>query len=186
MTKHPDHLMNYSAFVQSRAKAPEAIQATLTPDKIDAMHAVWGITGEVMEYYLAPTVNNQIEELHDIGFYIQMLENRFGVVTVAPPPEFSQDPGAENIFNSPMNLMRATNDLFDLAKKVIVYNDESKLEAVLKTFSFLKYQWVLKLNQHGITEEEAHLLNQNKLIKRYANGYSDAAAATRADKQPGE
>lgn len=181
--KHPDYAMVYSEFVDSRAKTPDAIHDSLTIDKVDLLHAVWGIAGEVMEYYLAPNQSNKIEELHDIGFYIQLIENRFGDVTIQLAPETSS---FDLSWSDKEKLLRAANTFFDLAKKYVIYNQADKQDALVNAFHTLKYVWAEELRLVGITVEEANLLNQAKLIKRYATGYSDKAAAERADKPAGE
>lgn len=186
MNRHPDFVLPYSEFVASRAKDPSAILDTIYPLKMDVIHLAWGIAGEVFEFYLANSTTNQVEELHDIGFYLQMWENRFGPVEVDTPPEFSQDPEMEAIFATPYDLMKQANNFFDLAKKWVIYNNESKFTELQHAFFYLKAAWQVRLRDHGITAEEAQLLNQAKLIRRYPEKYSDQAAATRADKPTGE
>lgn len=182
-TRHEHFTLGYPEFVGTRAKAPLPILQSLNEDKVDLLHAAWGVAGEVMEYYLAPNQSNKIEELHDIGFYIQMIENRFGEVTVqlAVPKGEVETPWSER-----NNLLKAANTFFDLAKKFVIYNQADKNTALVDSFRELKCVWAEELRIVGITIEEANLLNQSKLIKRYAKGYSDQAAAERADKPAGE
>lgn len=187
-TRHQHFSFDYRTFVASRSKAPGQILTTLNLDKVDLLHAAWGIAGEVMEYYLAPNQSNKIEELHDIGFYIQMIENRFGEVSVQLPPEpvKSDNEFMAEYRNPYLDLLNKANTFFDLAKKFVIYNQAEKQDMLVEAFAQFKCQWAVDLRKQGITIEEANLLNQSKLIKRYSNGYSDKAAAERADKPAGE
>ena len=91
----------YAEFVASLIKPPEAILATLTPDKANMLHMLVGLTGEasgelsdaikkhvmynqsldtVMCEKTGATIEQTIkEELGDIAFYFQGLLNQFGL-----------------------------------------------------------------------------------------------------------
>lgn len=187
--RHPHFLFGYPEFVHTRTKNPGAILTSLDLNKVDLLHAAWGIAGEVMEYFLATTQTNRIEELHDIGFYIQMIENRFGEIekeqiqtAVGEAAELDFD----DLLNGHLDLVRACNIFFDYAKKAVIYGNDSVHESMRTAFIRFKHTWQVELAMNGISIEEAQLLNQSKLIKRYSNGYSDKAAAERADKAQGE
>lgn len=184
--RHEHFILGYPEFVGTRAKAPLPILQSLNEDKVDLLHAAWGIAGEVMEYYLAPNQSNKIEELHDIGFYIQMIENGFGNVEEMQKQQHLQAVESVDTYYDKMDLIRKANIFFDLTKKCVIYGNDSIIDKMTEAFVRFQASWENELHMNGITIEEANLLNQSKLIKRYAKGYSDKAAAERADKPAGE
>lgn len=79
----------YERFVAERVKSPQEIIETMTPAKVDLLHAAIGISGEAGElldavkkhviYNKDLDVDNVIEELGDLEFYIEALRQRIGV-----------------------------------------------------------------------------------------------------------
>lgn len=75
----------YSDFVNSRTKNPEDILCSLSPGRVNILHATLGISGEAGElvdaikkyivYNRELDIENIKEELGDLFFYIQMLMN---------------------------------------------------------------------------------------------------------------
>ena len=75
----------YKHFVGTRAKSGDEISATFTPLKANLTHAALGIAGESGElvdaikkyvmYEKDLDLNNVIEELGDLEFYMEMLRN---------------------------------------------------------------------------------------------------------------
>jgi len=77
--------ISYHAFVSARVKPGTKLLETMTPDKINLVHMAMGISGEAGELldaikkhcvYNKPLDRvNVIEELGDICFYIQGIQN---------------------------------------------------------------------------------------------------------------
>lgn len=80
-------LVNYAGFVKTLVKPGSAIQDTLTPAKVNMMHAAVGIAGEAGElldaikkvviYNKPIDMLNIIEELGDLEFYMEQLRQQF-------------------------------------------------------------------------------------------------------------
>jgi NTP pyrophosphatase (non-canonical NTP hydrolase) len=82
---------NYTAFVKSRVKDPEIIADSLQrrPNLVGMLHAVLGISGEAGElldaikktaiYEKPLDVQNIVEELGDLEFYMEMMRQAIGV-----------------------------------------------------------------------------------------------------------
>ncbi len=76
-----EHYVSYSDFVASRVKNPEDIIETLDTEKVDLIHASFGLAGEVGElvdavkkhfaYNKPLDIVNIREELGDIEFYLE-------------------------------------------------------------------------------------------------------------------
>lgn len=87
-------MVSYEAFVKSITKEPREIKANLGERHIGVLHAVLGISGEAGElldavkkhviYDKPLDVENTIEELGDIMFYITMLCNELNIDLVVP------------------------------------------------------------------------------------------------------
>ena len=87
------HLINenitYSQFVEVLIKDPEEIRESLTPQKINLLHMVLGISGEAGElldsikkyviYNKPIDLINIIEELGDLLFYIEGIKNELHI-----------------------------------------------------------------------------------------------------------
>lgn len=77
--------VNYPMFVKSKFRSGIEINATITPLRLELIHASMGIAGEAGElldaikkhtmYDLPLDVANVIEEIGDLEFYIQALKN---------------------------------------------------------------------------------------------------------------
>jgi len=75
--------------VTALVKPGEAIIASLTPERADALHMAVGIAGEAGElldaikkhviYDKEPDLTNIIEELGDLEFYMEGLRQRYGI-----------------------------------------------------------------------------------------------------------
>lgn len=78
-------------------------------------------------------------------------------------------------------------ELMDAVKKHIYYNREIDRENVKEELGDLEFYLQALRSRLGITRQETLEHNINKLLKgkkaRYKEGYSDQAAAERADKQ---
>ncbi len=81
--------VNYSDFVEVLKKPGEDILASLTPEKADMIHMVFALAGEVGElmdavkkhfaYEKPLDLDNVIEELGDIEFYLEGFRSRIAV-----------------------------------------------------------------------------------------------------------
>lgn len=77
--------ITYSEFVAKLIKSPEELLQNLTPEQMNLIHMVMGISGEAGElldavkkfaiYNKPLDVNNVIEELGDLMFYIEGIKN---------------------------------------------------------------------------------------------------------------
>lgn len=77
--------LTYSQFVDKLVKPPHTILETLTPDKVNLLHMVLGMSGEAGElldnikkyviYNKSIDLINIIEELGDLLFYIEGIKN---------------------------------------------------------------------------------------------------------------
>lgn len=80
-------------------------------------------------------------------------------------------------------------EVLDLAKKVWVYgkplSEEMRQKFIEEIGDMMFYEAVL-LAQLGIHPDQVRAANVAKLLKRYPEGYSDAAAQARADKPAGQ
>lgn len=84
-----NQVIDYPSFVHKLFKDPATIQETLTPEKINLLHAAVGISGEAGElldaikkhvvYNKPIDIANVIEELGDLMFYMQAMMNQLDV-----------------------------------------------------------------------------------------------------------
>lgn len=84
-----DNNLTYSQFVTKLIKDPEEIKESLTPQKINLLHMVLGISGEAGEildsikkyviYNKPIDLINIIEELGDLLFYIEGIKNELHI-----------------------------------------------------------------------------------------------------------
>lgn len=179
----------YIEFVKSRAKGGDAILLSLTPEKCHLLHMAIGISGEaaeLLEAHVEEDAENVEEELGDLLFYLTGATFAFkewNYPIEAPPLiEASNYPNLD-IADA---VVAAAGNFLDLVKKYTVYNkpfDEIALSGALAIVlnEIEIFATVFELNIPDLVNE-----NMTKLLKRYANGYSDKAAQERADKPAGE
>lgn len=81
--------ITHPELVKTLVKSPHAIMGSLSSSKVDLIHAVMGITGEAGElldgikkhviYDKDLDLENVIEELGDMEFYMEQLRQRLGI-----------------------------------------------------------------------------------------------------------
>lgn len=77
-------------------------------------------------------------------------------------------------------------ELADAIKKEYIYNKPRDRTNIIEELGDLRFYMQAVMNHYGITESEILQANANKLGKRYKGlRYTDTAAITRADKEPG-
>lgn len=74
-------------------------------------------------------------------------------------------------------------EFLDSLKKSWVYNKNIDNENLIEELGDLMFYIQAAANALGVSLEDIVLKNIEKLMKRYPDGYSDAAAIARADKQ---
>ncbi len=195
---HPD-------LVRALVKPPMDIIATLAPETVDLWHAATGIageTGELLEALVgdpktmdilgqAPCesgivdLDNIVEELGDIEFYMEQLRQRVGMDR---NPDVDSDAMliplsiGRLLFNA-AHIAAAGTAVLDAVKKAAVYNKALDLEALADAMVRLDLFMGSIRFQFALSREQVLTANIAKLSKRYAAlTYSDAAAHERADK----
>lgn len=175
----------YIAFVQSRAKPGADILATLTAEKTHLLHMAVGISGEAAEFFESKTEVNSREEAGDLLFYIT------GATFALPSWSDSDWQEARSATRTDKfagsyaheSVVLAAGDFLDLVKKYTVYNKPFEETVIKEALIEVLYQLG---TYYGDELDLALDENVAKLTKRYATGYSDAAAQERADKPAGE
>lgn len=74
-------------------------------------------------------------------------------------------------------------EIIDAVKKTWIYGQPLDTENILEECGDTLFYVVALLLEHGFSLDDAMHYNMFKLSKRYPDGYSDAAAIERADKQ---
>lgn len=155
---------------------PEMVRLLFKPDTIPQMytHAAIGIVGEAIELHFATDLDNVVEELGDVGFYLQalcMLRGRdlAGFISRERPLG--------------MSMLEEAQEILDTIKKYAIYGaplNESRLDHHLANLAACYFA---KLRVFGLTWEFVRDANMRKLEKRYHKGsFSTDQAVRRADK----
>lgn len=158
------------------------------------LHAAIGISGECGELLVASSIENIVEELGDIEFYVeagyQVLGGRR--TPLADGLEVAgSDPAMHQVLGTVTIAMSSTSArLLDLAKKGWVYNKplDENAERALR-FELMRIELMMEQLREmvGVRRPDVLRTNQTKLGKRYPQGvYTDQAAQVRADKADGE
>lgn len=162
--------------VRLLVKSPDILHRQSSAFVWSILHPIVGIAGEVPEFMHATSAGNKLEEAGDVLFYARDLRIKAGL------EEFEAVEPTE-----PMDLLAGR--LLDIGKKVAMYGqplDTDKKGKMLEYLDGIIWHLIGGLDDSGFTYENALEHNLNKLLKgpnaRYAGGYSDAAAAARADK----
>lgn len=158
------------------------------------LHAAIGISGETAELLVANSIENIVEELGDMEFYVeagyQVLGGRRSALADGLVLD-SADPALHQVLGTVTIAMSTTaGRLLDLAKKGWVYSkpiDEDVERAMRYELMRLEVMMEQLLDMVGVRRPDVLRTNQQKLGKRYPGGvYTDQAAQVRADKPAGE
>jgi hypothetical protein len=171
--------LEHTEMVRQLVKSPDILHAQSSAFVWSILHPIVGIAGEVPELLHANNKANLLEESGDILFYARDLRIK------ADLDEYQAlDPKAPT---EPMDLLAGR--LLDLGKKIAMYGqamDLIKRERMLEYLNGIHWHVLVGLNRESLSYRDALEHNINKLLKgpsaRYAGGYSDEAAAHRADK----
>lgn len=173
----------YAEFVESKRKDPQQIADELgsQPSNCDAVHMAMGVVGEAIELLIATDLDNTLEELGDLEFYLTGFEN-LGWVKGWKSYPHSYSFGVVSQHQIKLNIVEDAGTILDLVKKATMYQKDIDLPAFRDAFRQIHLGMEQMYVGLTYTREEVLQRNVDKLNKRYAQGYSDKAAQDRADK----
>jgi hypothetical protein len=161
----------YLKFVADRFRAwPEDPARTFT-------HAVLGLRTEWDEFLSADSVENEKEEIGDFLFYCAALYPLAEMEPEWEPTRNEMDQSDSTVFHLSLEA------LTDMAKKWLAY---SKTPTPLEIRNHLIPVMTYVADMEDLRLPSTIEANKAKLLKRYPNGFSTAAALARADKEPGQ
>lgn len=181
-------LDTYAAFVESRFKGAVQTMTDLqdaSSGEAQALHIAMGIVGELGEYRHSTSRANMLEELGDLGFFLQAASLWSG----HPVPEFGRDTrqvsgrtGIAGHAEAVAALDVFSINLLDRVKKVVIYRKEGVTLLTRDQHTCMHRDFQIICKFHCVTPEQLQRDNVAKLTKRYTNGYSNEAAQLRLDK----
>lgn len=174
--------VEFTTMVNFLLKPGADIIASLTPEKIDLLHATIGVVGEGGEVVAALQKDdreNLVEEIGDTNFYADKIYTITGIVRRGYSEYSDANPCEIDYF-----ILVA--DLLDLVKKYVVYNKPLDVDSLTVKLDLMEYFLFCVGEEYKISRQETLDYCANKLSVRYAGGYSDQAAQTRADKPEGQ
>jgi hypothetical protein len=178
--------MNEVLYARPYPDMVSSLQKKMGSQGADVLHAAVGICGEAAELAVARSVEDIVEELGDMEFYVEACFQALGgrLVTDYPLVLDQGDPaGMQCLSTAPTYLMVMAGHLLDKAKKSWVY--EKPVDQVGLRTDLLRLEVAMRVLRELIQVSRTDVLraNQNKLGKRYPGGvYTNQAAITRADK----
>lgn len=167
--------MTYQEFVISRVKWLPTVGENLA-------HAGMGLLGEVYELEIYDGIKNYLEELGDVEFYLGHYKQSLGAYYTGE--DFVPREEARAIEANPLNALKLhAATLHDFAKKIWIY--QKPILGLPLTAHIIRTELCLHFLAENVkkTRQEVQQINQEKLTKRYPNGYSDKDAQERKDKQ---
>lgn len=158
------------------------------------LHAAIGISGETAELLVADSIENIVEELGDMEFYIEAGYQVLGGRRSALADELvleASDPAQHQVLGTVTIAMSTTaGRLLDFAKKCWEYNKplNDNAERTVR-YELMRLECMMEqlLDMVGVRRPDVLRTNQTKLGKRCPQGvYTDQAAQVRADKADGK
>lgn len=187
--------ITHEELVRALVKPPLDILNSLSQDSVDLWHGATGVAGEVGELVecLAATddpmsadynIDNLIEELGDLFFYLEQLRQRIG----KPWRDSSQVAEQNNLdmqyLPKYLTAIVVTGcNILDMVKKAAVYNKLLNPEDLDDHIYRMDLLLETIMAMFGLPRAAVLGANIDKLRKRYGERYSDVAAQERADKQ---
>jgi len=189
--------INHADMVAGLMKPGPEILQNLTAEEADLWHGATGVAGETTEVLEAITqmfitgsldVQNMVEELGDIEFYMEAVRQNIG--TARDEIMQFQTEKHFTIANEPLEcaslLAIAGGQLLDTVKKHVVYKKPLDREGIQYNLANLEVCVGVIRQAIQVTREETLEANIAKLSVRYKGlQYSDKAAQERADKAEG-
>lgn len=172
----------HSEMVRALAKNPVTIIDELTPQKMNFLHMAIGLVGEAIEFANHDSPENALEELSDIAFYAEGVRIEFGIKeTIYLDEVYKLD--MEQLRSYALELIGASGEILDAAKKAAIYDQEVNLERVALYMESLDHSLHHLRGLLAFTRQQVLDYNIAKLSKRYPNfNYTNQAAQDRADK----
>lgn len=173
--------IRYGDMVRRLAKPGEAILQSLSPLDCHKWHMVSCIPDEVGELLVALADNNMdevVEELGDIHFYLEGLCQAYELGTMEPvqiyvPPHHTTQ----------IAVLKRASDVFTYVKNDVIYRKTQNRAQLVGLMSNLYAALLLLSHEVGLTPRGIIANNITKLSKRYQEKtYSDKAAQERKDK----
>lgn len=194
-------LITHPQLVAALVKPPLDILNSLSLDKVDLWHGATGVAGETGELLEGiadkersdlDKIDNIVEELGDIEFYVQQIRSRTNLHRAGAADDLAlknhTEGAAEQHIKNPLLHLAvqaaiAGSQVLDIIKKGAIYNKDVDGHALMDAFFNLDVAMGGIRLLINVTRQEVLDANIVKLSKRYASlGYSDAAAQERADK----
>jgi hypothetical protein len=91
---------------------------------------------------------------------------------------------AEDLHHAGSGMGGEGGEISDITKKCWVYGKPLDVEKMIGELGDLRFYYQAMLNLLQITDEDIQAANMVKLMERFPNGYTDAAAIARADVKP--
>lgn len=170
-----DYTQEYSKFVAGIWKPGDDI--SLDAKQRELLHVALLLTGEAAELLYAESIENTKEELGDLLFGLYALRN------IVPGVFWLNGITVAHELSNVSYISIVTGDMADVIKKHCVYGqdlDHQTLGLLAQQLFSAIAGYALYL---GVEVEDLVAQNTAKLSKRYPDGYSDAAAKARADKE---
>lgn len=103
---------------------------------------------------------------------------------VKPPAAIISTLNADKVdlIHAVLGVSGEAGELLDAIKKFVIYNKNLDLENVIEELGDLEFYMEQLRQRLGVTRAQCITANMKKLQQRYEKGYSDKAAAARADK----
>ena len=182
----------HRGMVAKLCKPGQDIIETLTPTKMHCLHMAVGIAGEageILDCIAIPVdVENLVEELGDIEFYMEGLRNGYDICRDDIVATLHvNDMNITKVFpyakNRAKDIGIAACDLLDQVKKDVIYNKEPDIGNIIQHLCELEYHMYGLRKYYSILRDQTLSHNLEKLGVRYKNHeYSDKQAHDRADK----
>jgi len=184
-------------------KPARNILASLTAEKCDIFHMVWGISGELLELQLGilnEDMANVIEEAGDTEFYLAHLCRKLNIANNAGAilsSEYIEEYLASQTVEGrkyATSLTKLSESLLNNCKKYIIYDDASRLEKIVAVVEEIRVVLNITYAVYDRTLSRPFgslftTVMENNFVKlsgddgRYSDGYTDEAAKIRADKK---
>lgn len=170
-----DYTQSYSKFVAGIWKPGEDI--VLDAKQRELLHVALLLTGEAAELLYADSIENAKEELGDLLFGLYTLRNLVPGVFWLDGIAFPYEPSHGSY------IVLKSGEMADVIKKSCIYGQDLDYRKLSLQAQQLFSAISGYATYFGVEVEDLIAQNTSKLSKRYPNGYSDAAAKARADKQ---
>lgn len=171
--------MNYSEQALTVESPVDEAMKVRASESLRVLHGAMGLSTEVAEFSDSDSKENELEELGDLEWYLNLIKDSLGeeYKNAHVVGDFTDKCDVLSLI---FKMVRTSGNILDTVKKHIFYGKELKTRELYSYVNQFEHYLIRLEYVLGFSRENVQRVNLDKLLKkRYKDGYSHDAAINR-------